>query len=204
MGRSYLKQEEETRKTLDEEGWIHTGEPGRVDEDGFVYITGRLKELIVTSGGENVSPVPIENRLMELCPEISNAIVIGDKRNYLSCLICLKTEMDPVSGEPLPQLSKKVVEKSKKIGSSAVTCEEASVDPLWHNYVGKAIEEYNEKVRCQQRTAYSQVGYSEDGHLAWQGRVDRDDEDEASVVVRNYAKRLTASITLTSLCCMFV
>ena len=102
MGRSYLKQEEETRKTLDEEGWIHTGDQGRVDEDGFVYITGRLKELIVTSGGENVSPVPIENRLMELCPEISNAIVIGDKRNYLSCLICLKTEMDPVSGEPLP------------------------------------------------------------------------------------------------------
>lgn len=58
MGRSYLKQEEETRKTLDEEGWIHTGDQGRVDEDGFVYITGRLKELIVTSAARTCRPCP--------------------------------------------------------------------------------------------------------------------------------------------------
>ena len=68
MTRSYLKQEDETKKTLDAEGWIHTGDQGTVDEDGFVTITGRLKELIVTSGGENVSPVPIENRLWSCCP----------------------------------------------------------------------------------------------------------------------------------------
>ena len=78
MTRSYLKQEDETKKTLDAEGWIHTGDQGTVDEDGFVTITGRLKELIVTSGGENVSPVPIENRLLELLPEVSNAILVGD------------------------------------------------------------------------------------------------------------------------------
>ena len=190
MGRSYLKQEEETRKTLDEEGWIHTGDQGRVDEDGFVYITGRLKELIVTSGGESVSPVPIENRLMELCPEISNAIVIGDKRNYLSCLICLKTEMDPVSGEPLPQLSKKVVEKSKKIGSSAVTCEEASVDPLWHNYVGKAIEEYNEKYAVSNAQRIRKWVILKTDISLGKGELTATMKMKRSVVVRNYAKEI--------------
>ena len=65
-----------------------------MDEDGFVYMTGRLKELIVTSGGENVAPVIIENKLLELLPEVSNAIVVGDRRNYLSCMFCLHTEVD--------------------------------------------------------------------------------------------------------------
>ena len=62
------------------------------DADGFVRITGRLKELIVTAGGENVSPVPIENKIIELCPLISNCVVVGDQRKFLSALIALKTD----------------------------------------------------------------------------------------------------------------
>ena len=56
----YLKNEEATRETLDEEGYIHSGDIGRVDEENFLKITGRVKELIITAGGENVAPVPIE------------------------------------------------------------------------------------------------------------------------------------------------
>ena len=139
----YLKMEEETKRTLDEEGWIHTGDQGHVDEDGFVYLTGRLKELIVTSGGENVSPVPIENKLMELCPQVSNAIVVGDKRNYLSCMFCLKTVVDPNTGDPTQALAPEVIACGKTFGSEATTCEEAACDPKWHDYLGQAIEEYN-------------------------------------------------------------
>lgn len=139
----YLKMEEETKRTLDEEGWIHTGDQGHVDEDGFVYLTGRLKELIVTSGGENVSPVPIENKLMELCPQVSNAIVVGDKKNFLSCMFCLKTVVDPVSGDPTEALAPEVIACGKTFGSEATTCAEAACDDKWHDYLGKAVEEYN-------------------------------------------------------------
>lgn len=141
----YWKMEEETRRTVDADGWVHTGDQGRVDEDGFVYLTGRLKELIVTSGGENVSPVPIENKLLELCPQISNVIVIGDKRNYLSCMICLKTVIDPVSGNPTQALDPSVIEKGKTFGSESTTCEQASQDEKWHDYLGTIIEKYNEE-----------------------------------------------------------
>ena len=141
----YLKMPEETREILDEDGWIHSGDQGRVDEDGFVYMTGRLKELIVTSGGENVAPVIIENKLLELLPEVSNAIVVGDRRNYLSCMFCLHTEVDPVSGEPTNKLAPSVIEKSKELGSEATTCEQAAQDPLWHDYLGKGVEKYNKE-----------------------------------------------------------
>lgn len=139
----YLKMEEETKRTLDAEGWIHTGDQGHLDADGFVYLTGRLKELIVTSGGENVSPVPIENKLMDLCPAISNAIVIGDKRNYLSCIFSLKTVPDPTSGDPTQALIPEVIELGKTFGSVCTTSEEASQDDKWHEYLGKIVEKYN-------------------------------------------------------------
>lgn len=143
MTRSYLKQEDETKKTLDAEGWIHTGDQGTVDEDGFVTITGRLKELIVTAGGENVSPVPIENKIIELCPMIANCVVVGDKRKFLSCLISLKTEVNPLTGEPSDKLLPAVVEAIKKEGGSATTLQEARNDEAVKKMVEAAIEGYN-------------------------------------------------------------
>ena len=129
--------------TIDEEGWLHSGDQATIDEDGFVKITGRLKELIVTAGGENVSPVPIENKIIELCPLIANCVVIGDKRKYLSCLISFKTEVDPATGEPTKTLASSVVATLKSQGSTASTLEEAANDPVVKKMIDDAIEGYN-------------------------------------------------------------
>jgi len=83
--KGYYKQEDETQEAF-KEGWFHTGDIGHLDEEGFLVITDRKKDLIVTSGGKNVAPQPIEN-LLKLSPYISNAVVLGDRRRFISALI---------------------------------------------------------------------------------------------------------------------
>ena len=141
--RSYLKSEADTVAAIDADGWLHSGDQGEIDADGFVKITGRLKELIVTAGGENVSPVPIENKIVELCPLIANCVVVGDKRKFLSCLVSLKTEVNPLTGEPSQQLAKSVVELLKAKGSKATTVEEAKEDEVVKKMISDAVEGYN-------------------------------------------------------------
>lgn len=139
----YMNMPEETMGTIDEDGWLHTGDQAVIDEDGFVRITGRLKELIVTAGGENISPVPIENKIMELCPVIANCVVIGDKRKFLSCLISLKTEVNPLTGEPTNKLLPVVVNAIKELGGKATTTEEAKEDEAVKKIIDEAIVGYN-------------------------------------------------------------
>lgn len=129
--------------TIDEEGWLHSGDQATIDEDGFITITGRLKELIVTAGGENVSPVPIENKIIELCPLIANCVVVGDKRKFLSCLVSLKTEVDPTTGEPTDKLATSVVSKISALGSKATTVREAVDCPIIKKIIDDAVEGYN-------------------------------------------------------------
>ncbi len=82
----YLHQEEATRSTVDAEGWLHTGDIGSIDADGFLSITGRKKEIIITAGGKNLSPEKIENAL-KLSPYIREAVAIGDRRKFVSALV---------------------------------------------------------------------------------------------------------------------
>lgn len=84
--RGYYKKPEETQELFDEDGWLKTGDIGRIDEDGFVWIIDRKKEIIVTSGGKNIAPQPIEG-LLSANPYISFAMLIGDRKNYVSALI---------------------------------------------------------------------------------------------------------------------
>jgi len=87
----YYKQPDATAEAIDEDGWFHTGDLGSLDTEGYLKITGRKKELIVTSGGKNVAPVPVESEIKRL-PFISQAVVIGDDRNYLTALLTLNEE----------------------------------------------------------------------------------------------------------------
>ena len=79
----YLNQPEKTAETLDADGWLHTGDVGRVDEDGYFQITDRMKDIIITAGGKNITPSEIENEL-KFSPYITDAVVIGDRRAYLT------------------------------------------------------------------------------------------------------------------------
>jgi long-chain acyl-CoA synthetase len=89
---SYWQMPEATQETIDGDGWLHTGDVGYVDELGFLHITDRLKELIVTAGGKNVAPQPLENAL-KADRFIAQAMVIGDNRNFISALIVPEAEV---------------------------------------------------------------------------------------------------------------
>jgi long-chain acyl-CoA synthetase len=95
----YYKNDEATKETL-EEGWLHTGDLGRLDEDGFLYITGRKKDIIITAGGKNITPANLENGLKQN-RWISQAVVVGDRRPYLIALITLDPEEAPALAEQL-------------------------------------------------------------------------------------------------------
>ena len=87
----YLNKPDKTAETLDKDGWLHTGDVGLIDNEGFVRITDRMKDIIITAGGKNITPSEIENQL-KFSPYISDAVVVGDKRPYLTCLVMIDQE----------------------------------------------------------------------------------------------------------------
>jgi long-chain acyl-CoA synthetase len=89
--KGYLNQPELNKNTLRADGWIYTGDIGKIDEDGYLWITGRKKEIIITSGGKNVTPSNIEN-LIKNDPLVEHVLVHGDRRNFLTALISVEPE----------------------------------------------------------------------------------------------------------------
>jgi len=87
----YYKNPEATEEAVDDEGWLHSGDIGILDEEGFLYVTDRKKELIITSGGKNVAPVPLELKIKGI-PGVAQAVVVGDRRKFLAALIALDPE----------------------------------------------------------------------------------------------------------------
>ena len=82
----YFKNPQATAETVDADGWLHTGDVGQFDDDGYLKITDRKKDVIITAGGKNISPSEIENRL-KVSPFVREAVVIGDRRKYLTALV---------------------------------------------------------------------------------------------------------------------
>ncbi len=91
----YHKQEDATRALIDTEGWVHTGDIGLLDEDGFLYVVDRKKEMIITSSGKNIAPSNIESYLKE-SPLVGHALAFGDARPYVVAVLTLDAEVAPV------------------------------------------------------------------------------------------------------------
>lgn len=120
----YYKNEEETKEVI-KDGWFHTGDIGRLDEDGFLYITDRKKELLVTSGGKNIAPQPIEN-MIKTSPYVNQVVCIGDKRKFVSALIVPNWE--------------KLEEYAKNSGISYTTRGELTKNPEILDFMMKEVE----------------------------------------------------------------
>ncbi|XP_021005737.1 long-chain-fatty-acid--CoA ligase ACSBG2 isoform X2 [Mus caroli] len=143
----YLNKEEATLEALDENGWLHSGDIGRLDSHDFLYITGRIKEILITAGGENVSPIPIETLVKEKIPIISHAMLVGDKAKFLCMLLTLKCETDRKSGEPLNKLSLEAKSFCQTLGSQATTVSDIlkSRDPVVYTAIQYGIDIVNQQ-----------------------------------------------------------
>ncbi|NXX13544.1 ACBG2 ligase, partial [Podargus strigoides] len=141
----YLNSEDKTREAIDEDGWLHSGDLGKHDKDGFLFITGRIKELIITAGGENIPPVPIEEAVKDAVPIVSNAMLVGDKAKFLAMLLTLKCEVDLETGEPRDDLTPEAVEYCQKLGSTATKASEviSSKDKAIYAAIQKGVTAVN-------------------------------------------------------------
>ena len=128
----YHKNDEATEDSFTEDGWYRTGDLGRIDDDGFLYIIGRKKDLIITAGGKNVSPGPIEE-VIKRCEFVSQALVLGDKRPFISALITLDEET------LRPWLESKGLDRD-------MSMEEASSNAAVRAKVQKWVDQANEGV----------------------------------------------------------
>eukprot|EP00397_Hematodinium_sp_SG-2012_P004879 GEMP01004894.1.p1 GENE.GEMP01004894.1~~GEMP01004894.1.p1 ORF type:complete len:805 (+),score=217.53 GEMP01004894.1:206-2620(+) len=125
--------------TIDEDGWLHSGDMGSMDRNGMVRITGRYKELIIGAGGENVAPVPIEDNLKNICPAISNVMMVGDQRKYNVVLITLRTV--GATGEAA---GTNILDgPAMVVNPEVVTTEAAAQDPVWKAYLSDIIGQTN-------------------------------------------------------------
>nr|XP_011748693.1 long-chain-fatty-acid--CoA ligase ACSBG2 [Macaca nemestrina] len=143
----YLESETETTEAIDDEGWLHSGDLGQLDSLGFLYVTGRIKEILITAGGENVPPIPVETLVKKKIPIISNAMLVGDKLKFLSMLLTLKCEMNQMSGEPLDKLNLEAINFCRGLGSQASTVTEIvkQQDPLVYKAIQQGINAVNQE-----------------------------------------------------------
>lgn len=124
--KGYYKKENETKEALASDGWLHTGDIGFIDEEGFLHITDRKKDIIITASGKNLAPQPIEN-LLRSDSYLQEVVLQGDKRPYLTALIV--PNFDALKGLALRQ------------GIPYVAAEELVKHPRVHEFLAKRIEE---------------------------------------------------------------
>jgi long-subunit acyl-CoA synthetase (AMP-forming) len=129
--KGYLKDPETTKATIDPEGWLHSGDIGTIDAQGFLQITDRKKDILITAGGENIAPQLIEG-LLKGIPVIAQAVVVGDRKKFLAALVTLDAE--------------RVAAEAEAAGSPARTVEAAAACPIFRKHLDKQIAELNTRL----------------------------------------------------------
>ncbi len=129
--KGYFKDEAATAEALDGDGWLHSGDIGELDGDGFVKITDRKKELIVTAGGKNVAPQMVE-ALLKSIPAVGQAVAIGDRRKYISALIALDGE--------------NIAAEAEKAGIPERTVADVAQSAAFHDYLDRQVQAINAKL----------------------------------------------------------
>lgn len=129
--KGYFKDPAATKDTIDKDGWLHSGDIGVIDAEGFLQITDRKKDLIITAGGENVAPALVEGYLKSI-PVVSQAVVIGDRQRYLSVLLTLNAD--------------RVVAEARSAGSDAKDAESAARDSKFIAFLQRQIDAVNSRL----------------------------------------------------------
>ncbi|WP_207929088.1 AMP-dependent synthetase/ligase [Actinomadura sp. 6K520] len=176
--RGYWNNEAATKEVL-EDGWLHTGDLGALDDDGFLRITGRKKEILVTAAGKNVAPAPLEDRLRSH-PLVSQCLVVGDGRKFISALVTLDEEaLGPW--------------KAQHGKPEAMTVDELRRDPDVIAEIEGAIAEANKSVsraEAIKRHVILGVDFTEEaGHMTPSLKVKR------NVVIREFAAEIESLYT---------
>jgi long-chain acyl-CoA synthetase len=128
----YRKDPEKTAEAIDADGWLHTGDIGTVDEDGYVSIVDRKKEIIITSAGKNMSPANIESTVRGESSLIGQVVAIGDGRKYVTALITLDPEAAPVH--------------AKNLGLGELPLEELVTSPVLLAEIGAVVDRANKRL----------------------------------------------------------
>ncbi|KAK7604694.1 hypothetical protein V9T40_005880 [Parthenolecanium corni] len=141
----YLNNSEKTNEIFDEDGWFHTGDLGTIDSELYIKITGRIKEIIITTGGENISPVLIEMKVKAEIPIVSQAVLVAEGKKFVTLLITLKSEIHPISGIPLDELQPAAKEWCQSVGCPCDTVSEIVREkpPLIYNAIKQGIDRVN-------------------------------------------------------------
>jgi len=153
----YLSQPEKTKAAIDDDGWLHSEDIGKLDEDGYLYITGRLKELLITAGGENVAPVPIEDNVKTALPFVSQAVLLGDRLKFLSILLTIKTDVDKETQEPLDKLLPVTKDWLKKNGDCNCETVQDVLSELYEKNNQKLTSAIQEGINAANKKAPSQA-----------------------------------------------
>jgi long-chain acyl-CoA synthetase len=165
--KGYYKNPESTAETL-KDGWLHSGDVGEIDEDGYLKITDRKKDIIVTAGGKNITPQYIENKL-KFSPYINDAVVIGDRRKFLSSLVMIDED----------NVVKYAQDNKVQFSTYKDLTESQEIIRLIQSEVDKVNEELARVEQIKKFTILPKKLYEEDGEVTPTMKVKRKFVNEA-------------------------
>jgi len=172
----YYKNEEETKKVFTEDGWFMSGDVGEFTEEGYLKITDRKKDLIITSGGKNIAPQKLEN-LLKLSPHIAQCTIIGDQKKYISALINIDEDS-----------FKKILSKDKQLDND-MGLKELAVLPIVQKTIQEEIDKANErlaKFETIKRFTIIPIEYTTDNYLTPSLKVKR------KLILEDFSKEIDA------------